>query len=91
MIVTFYFYNIYNILLKVSILLNFRAQREINLKANLKSGAKIDDKEYKGMNQYIDFRAGFRRENDVGNEKATGSHGPLRASTNVRTTIQIDY
>lgn len=43
------------------------------------------------MNAYTDFRAGFRREHTIGAEKGTGAHGPLRASTNVRTSIRVDY
>lgn len=105
-----------------------------------------DTKEYHGMNQYRDYRAGFRREHTVGGndaappvfllscvalssvsrplwrlanlptrinmhltarcasslppsppllqvgaEKGAGTHGPLRASANVRMTVRIDY
>lgn len=50
-----------------------------------------DDGLYRGMNSYKDFRAGFRREHTVGAEKGSGSHGPLRASTNVRMTVRFDY
>ncbi|PSC72199.1 zinc finger CCCH domain-containing 1 [Micractinium conductrix] len=50
-----------------------------------------DTKEYHGMNQYRDYRAGFRREHTVGAEKGAGTHGPLRASANVRMTVRIDY
>lgn len=49
------------------------------------------DGTYKGMNDYIDYRQGFRREHTIGNEKGTGLHGPLRASTNVRMTVRFDY
>jgi len=34
---------------------------------------------------------GFRREHTVGAEKGSGTHGPLRASTNVRMTVRFDY
>lgn len=46
---------------------------------------------YRGMNNYRDFRAGFRREHTVGSEKGAGTHGPLRASANVRMTVRVDY
>lgn len=50
-----------------------------------------EDGVYRGMNNYKDFRAGFRREHTVGAEKGSGTHGPLRASTNVRMTVRVDY
>ena len=43
---------------------------------------------YTGANNYIDYRQGFRREHTIGNEKGTGTHGPLRASTNVRMSVR---
>jgi RING finger protein 113A len=49
------------------------------------------DNVYKGLHGYKDYRAGFRREQTIGAEKGAGSHGPLRASTNVRMTVRIDY
>jgi len=54
-------------------------------------GAEVDDGKYHGANAYIDYRKGFRREHTVGAEKGTGSHGPLRAPTNVRFTFIMDY
>ena len=50
-----------------------------------------EDGIYRGMNNYKDYRAGFRREHTVGAEKGTGSHGPLRASAHVRMTVRVDY
>mmetsp|Transcript_20672 Transcript_20672/g.51498 ORF Transcript_20672/g.51498 Transcript_20672/m.51498 type:complete len:362 (-) Transcript_20672:1423-2508(-) len=50
-----------------------------------------DDKQYRGMNNYVDYRAGFRKEHTVAGEKGSGSHGPLRASANVRLTFIMDY
>lgn len=44
---------------------------------------------YRGMSGYRDYRAGFRREQTTGSGK--GLHGPLRAPTNVRTSIRVDY
>jgi RING finger protein 113A len=34
---------------------------------------------------------GFRREHNVGAEKGTGSHGPLRANMYVRVSARFDY
>ena len=45
---------------------------------------------YKGVNSYTDYKAAFRREQVVGN-KASGSHGPARASANVRISYRMDY
>lgn len=66
-----------------------RARREAVLR-QATEGAQ-EDTSYKGMNDYIDYRKGFRREHTIGNEKGTGLHGPLRASTNVRMTVRFDY
>eukprot|EP00959_Pyramimonas_sp_CCMP1952_P061403 1283109-Pyramimonas_sp.AAC.1 len=46
---------------------------------------------YKGMNNYKDYRAGFRRENTIASEKGTGAHGPMRANTTIRGTFIMDY
>ncbi|CAI7802883.1 unnamed protein product [Closterium sp. NIES-54] len=46
---------------------------------------------YKGMAGYADHTAGFRREHTVASEKATGAHGPLRASTHIRWSVRFDY
>lgn len=43
------------------------------------------------MNNYIDYKKGFRRENTIGAEKGSGAHGPLRASSHIRTTVRFDY
>ncbi|CAI7925784.1 unnamed protein product [Closterium sp. NIES-54] len=40
---------------------------------------------------YADHTAGFRREHTVASEKATGAHGPLRASTHIRWSVRFDY
>ena len=50
-----------------------------------------DDGTYKGMNNYIDHRKGFRREHTIGAEKGSGTHGPLRAPSNIRMTVRFDY
>jgi RING finger protein 113A len=50
-----------------------------------------DDKVYRGTNAYTDYRAGFRKEQTIANEKGGGAHGPARASANVRTTYVMDY
>jgi RING finger protein 113A len=46
---------------------------------------------YRGMTGYNDFRSGFRREQTLSSAKASGSHGPLRASAHVRMSILVDY
>lgn len=46
---------------------------------------------YRGMNNYRDYRAGFRRENTIAAEKGGGAHGPLRGSTAIRMTVRVDY
>ncbi len=50
-----------------------------------------DDKIYKGNANYVDYRAGFRKELTIGSEKGSGNHGPMRASANVRSTFIMDY
>ena len=67
----------------------FRALREKVL-AQAVDGAQ-DDGLYRGMNNYTDHRKGFRREHTIGAEKGGGSHGPLRAPTNIRMTVRFDY
>ena len=54
-------------------------------------GSEVDDGLYHGAAAYIDYRKGFRREHNAGSEKASGTHGPLRAPTNVRFTFIMDY
>lgn len=69
-----------------------RALREQVL-AQTEGGAPVsgEDGAYRGLNSYRDYRAGFRREQTIGAEKGAGAHGPLRASTNVRMTVRVDY
>ena len=55
------------------------------------AGPSADDDSYKGMNNYVDHKKGFRREHTIGAEKGSGMHGPLRASAHIRTTIRFDY
>ncbi|GJW68411.1 zinc finger CCCH domain-containing protein 1-like protein, partial [Tanacetum coccineum] len=50
-----------------------------------------DEKLYKGIHGYTDYKAGFRREQTVASEKAGGSHGPLRASAHIRVSARFDY
>ncbi|XP_074263391.1 zinc finger CCCH domain-containing protein 1-like [Silene latifolia] len=56
-----------------------------------KNKATGDEKLYKGMNNYTDHRAGFRREQTVASEKAGGAHGPLRASAHIKVSTRFDY
>jgi hypothetical protein len=46
---------------------------------------------YKGMNNYKDYRAGFRGEHTISSEKGGGAHGPMRANTTIRGTFIMDY
>ncbi|KAG9152225.1 hypothetical protein Leryth_025025 [Lithospermum erythrorhizon] len=64
-------------------------QAEEEMKGKSKTGG--DEKLYKGIHGYTDYKAGFRRELTVASEKAGGSHGPLRASAHIRTTQRFDY
>ncbi|KAK6158863.1 hypothetical protein DH2020_006177 [Rehmannia glutinosa] len=64
-------------------------QAEEALKGKNKSGG--DEKLYKGLHGYTDYKAGFRREQTVASEKAGGSHGPLRASAHIRVSARFDY
>lgn len=73
-----------------------RAIRERVLKqadAALKGKGKrsADEKLYKGIHGYTDYKAGFRREQTVSGEKAGGAHGPLRASAHIRVSARFDY
>ncbi|GFH11474.1 hypothetical protein V8C86DRAFT_2877883 [Haematococcus lacustris] len=66
-----------------------RALREAVLRQT-EDGA-VDDGVYRGVNGYIDYKAGFRREHTVASEKGSGTHGPLRANMYVRMTALMDY
>ncbi|XP_078176816.1 zinc finger CCCH domain-containing protein 1-like [Carex rostrata] len=74
-----------------------RAIRERVLKqaaASLKEGGKLqgeEEKLYKGIHGYKDYKAGFRREHTVASEKAGGAHGPLRTSAHIRVSARFDY
>ncbi|RVX10071.1 Zinc finger CCCH domain-containing protein 1 [Vitis vinifera] len=71
-----------------------RAIRERVLKQSqdaLKGKNKSDEKLYKGIHGYTDYKAGFRREQTVASEKAGGAHGPLRASAHIRASARFDY
>uniref|UniRef100_A0A7N2R5A5 C3H1-type domain-containing protein n=1 Tax=Quercus lobata TaxID=97700 RepID=A0A7N2R5A5_QUELO len=64
-------------------------QAEEALKGKGKSSG--DEKLYRGINGYTDYKAGFRREQTVASEKAGGAHGPLRASAHIRVSVRFDY
>ncbi|KAI8021166.1 Zinc finger CCCH domain-containing protein 1 [Camellia lanceoleosa] len=64
-------------------------QAETALKGKSKNPG--DEKLYKGIHGYTDYKAGFRREQTVSAEKAGGSHGPLRASAHIRVSARFDY
>ncbi|KAL4627845.1 hypothetical protein ACB092_05G195100 [Castanea dentata] len=57
-------------------------QAEEALKGKGKSSG--DEKLYRGINGYTDYKAGFRKEQTVASEKAGGAHGPLRASAHIK-------
>ncbi|XP_076890773.1 zinc finger CCCH domain-containing protein 1-like [Bidens hawaiensis] len=61
------------------------------LKGKGSSGSGNNEKLYKGIHGYTDYKAGFRREQTVASEKAGGSHGPLRASAHIRVSARFDY
>ncbi|KAK7345672.1 hypothetical protein VNO77_16280 [Canavalia gladiata] len=56
-----------------------------------KNASSEDEKLYKGINSYKDYKAGFRREQTIASEKAGGAHGPLRASAHIRVSARFDY
>ncbi|KAK4418530.1 Zinc finger CCCH domain-containing protein 1 [Sesamum alatum] len=62
-------------------------QAEEALKGKKKSDG--EDKLYKGLHGYTDYKAGFRREQTVASEKAGGAHGPLRASAHIRVSASL--
>ncbi|KAI4322732.1 hypothetical protein L6164_022399 [Bauhinia variegata] len=64
-------------------------QAEESLKGKGKDSG--DEKLYKGINSYTDYKAGFRREQTIASEKAGGAHGPLRASAHTRVSARFDY
>ncbi|XP_042409173.1 zinc finger CCCH domain-containing protein 1-like [Zingiber officinale] len=64
---------------------------EEGLKGKSKPGGGGDEKVYKGIHGYTDYKAGFRREQTVAGEKAGGAHGPLRASAHIRLSARFDY
>ena len=64
-------------------------QAEEALKGKGKSSG--DEKLYRGINGYTDYKAGFRREQTVACEKAGRAHGPLRASAHIRVSARFDY
>ena len=69
-----------------------RAMREkVLMTASERAEGFEDDKKYRGMHSYIDYRAGFRKEHSIASEKGGGAHGPMRASSNVRMTFIMDY
>lgn len=67
-----------------------RAVRERGLAADAEASGAADAV-YTGMTGYKDYRAGFRRENTASGLRAAGTLGPLRASTNVRMSVRVDY
>lgn len=56
-----------------------------------KGTSSADEKLYRGIHGYTDYKAGFRREQTIASEKAGGAHGPLRASAHIRVSARFDY
>jgi len=56
-----------------------------------KSAKSEDEKLYKGMKNYKDYKAGFRREQKIASEKTGGLHGPRRPSPHIRVSAMFDY
>ncbi|GMH41007.1 hypothetical protein BSKO_08917 [Bryopsis sp. KO-2023] len=46
---------------------------------------------YKGLNNYVDYSQGMRKERSIAQEKGSGAHGPLRGSMYVRSSVRVDY
>ncbi|KAL0011842.1 hypothetical protein SO802_006950 [Lithocarpus litseifolius] len=63
-------------------------QAEEALKRRGKSSG--DEKLYKGIHGYTDYKAGFRREQTFASGKAGGAYGPLRASADIRVSEEWD-
>lgn len=68
-----------------------RAEEALKGKPKPGGAAAASSKVYKGINSYTDYKAGFRREQTVAGEKASGAHGPLRASAHIRMSTRFDY
>jgi RING finger protein 113A len=68
-----------------------RALKQATESLKGKSNRSEDVQLYKGINNYTDHKAGFRREQTIASEKAGGSHGPLRASAHIRVSARFDY
>ncbi|CAJ1949854.1 unnamed protein product [Sphenostylis stenocarpa] len=68
-----------------------RALKQASESLKGKSARSEDEKLYKGINSYKDYKAGFRREQTIASEKAGGAHGPLRASAHIRVSARFDY
>ncbi|KAK4787484.1 hypothetical protein SAY86_011317 [Trapa natans] len=68
-----------------------RVLKQANDAISGKGKASSNEKLYKGIHGYTDYKAGFRREQTVSSEKAGGAHGPLRASAHIRVSARFDY
>lgn len=67
-----------------------RAIREKALKRAATGKDRADDGMYKGQAGYIDWYAGFRREQTAASDYKA-SYGPQRAPSNVRRSYEVDY
>ncbi|KAI4372681.1 hypothetical protein MLD38_010881 [Melastoma candidum] len=68
-----------------------RVLKQANAELSGKGKGASNEKLYKGIHGYTDYKAGFRREQTISSEKAGGAHGPLRASAHIRVSARFDY
>jgi RING finger protein 113A len=69
--------------------LDSRSQMEAKMQATLSGETNDQTGEYRGMNSYSSIIA--KTQDQIRANKGTGSQGPLRANTFVRTTSRFDY
>lgn len=62
----------------------FKKSREINQELE----GKIDDKKYRGLNNYTQF---FKKRDTAQGNAGSNSIGPMRAPSNIRSTVRWDY
>lgn len=62
----------------------FKKSREINKELE----GKEDDKKYRGLNNYTQF---FKKKDTAQGNAGSNSIGPMRAPSNIRTTVRWDY
>ena len=58
---------------------------------SLKSKNNDDENIYKGIHDYTDHKAAFKRKHTIFEEKFGGALGPLRDYAHIRSSKRIDY